>query len=129
MDENGEILLLHTSKNNVHPLVITCLDDFDFKSRPRTEIIKHRFKVNNNNNIYCTSPTSARFLAGDSNQKIPVYLLRKGKYRCTADLLFDETGKSISNSSYGKQLNPKQVKQEVSQNSDTLSYEASEYYL
>ena len=29
MDENGEILLLHASKNNAHPLVLPWFDDFE----------------------------------------------------------------------------------------------------
>ena len=29
MDENGEILLLHASKNNARPLVLPWFDDFD----------------------------------------------------------------------------------------------------
>ena len=32
MDENGEILLLHASKNNARPLVLPWFDDFAFKS-------------------------------------------------------------------------------------------------
>ena len=33
MDENGEILLLHASKNNARPLVLPWLDDFAFNSK------------------------------------------------------------------------------------------------
>ena len=30
MDENGEILLLHASKNNTRPLVLPWFNDFEF---------------------------------------------------------------------------------------------------
>ena len=35
MDENGEILLLHASKNNVRPLVLPWFDDFDNNNEHR----------------------------------------------------------------------------------------------
>ena len=39
MDENGEILLMHASKNNARPLVLPWFDDFDLN-----EVCMHRLE-------------------------------------------------------------------------------------
>ena len=44
MDENGEILLLHASKNNARPLVLPWFNDFDpspFHDLLYLDLLKH----------------------------------------------------------------------------------------